>query len=228
MNLLCGTHIRLTSEAKEALDGCLLIKKSVYSNALQATNILAAAESEAEQCVNNAKNYAENIVDRAQAECDQLRSRAYEEGLENSSEELNRVYKEFLEVSSKYLDKLNCQIANYIQDAITTIVSEFDDKVIVQNIVNNANNEILKNSTARLWVSPDVYQTLEGGNQFGSNIEVYEDSSLSKNECRLDNGSIVITGSAESQINSMILSLKENLKFVNQKLMTTFPIDPSN
>lgn len=185
-----------------------------------------------EEIINNAQEEAEHILEEARNKAEEIKKEAYQEASKAGYDE---GYKSALADVEEQKDKLKLQKDKMIQDyqeqlnqmepmlvdAITTVVQNVfkvkfeDNRNIILHLIKIALGQIESNKDFIIKVSKADYpfvlkykEVLDKSNTKDSNINIVEDSSLSKNQCLIETDGGVFDCSLDVQLDNLTKTLK--------------------
>lgn len=185
-----------------------------------------------EEIIKNAQEEAEQILEEAKGQAEEIKKEAYQEASKAGYDE---GYKSALADVKEQKDKLELQKDKMIQDyqeqlnqmepmlvdAITTVVQNVfkvkfeDNRNIIVHLIKIALGQIESNKDFIIKVSKSDYpfvlkykEVLDKSNTKDSNINIVEDSSLSKNQCLIETDGGVFDCSLDVQLDNLTKTLK--------------------
>jgi flagellar assembly protein FliH len=183
--------------------------------------ILKNAQEEAEQILEEAKSQAEAIKKEAYQEASQTGyDEGYKSALSDVKEQKDKLELQKDKMIQDYQEQLN-QMEPMLVDAITTVVQNVfkvkfeDNRNIIVHLIKIALGQIESNKDFIIKVSKADYpfvlkykEVLDKSNTKDSNINIVEDSSLSKNQCLIETDGGVFDCSLDVQLDNLTKTLK--------------------
>lgn len=193
---------------------------------------LAVARETAASIVSNARQEAERIIEEAKAQAQDMKTAAVESGTNEgravANEELEKQKKalsdEFAARKEKLENEYNELYEKMEPELVDTITQLFvkaihvigeDSSQLVIDLINNAMHNMDMGNSFIIRVSPDDYPfvTNHQGKIYCAmskdiTIDIFEDSSLEKNQCKIESEFGVYDCSLDIQMDNLIKEIK--------------------
>ncbi len=197
-----------------------------------AEDIISSAKKEAEEIVNSAYDEAEKMrgaaYDEAQSIKEQARKDGYQAGYDEGSgtafkeyeeknKELESMRASFEEEMRQREEDLINQTTNCMTDWLIKMVGVSIEGVegVLMYMINNAMHDLDNSRHFVIKVSPDDYSDISehkdeiyGALNPGIDLEIFEDSKLSKLQCIIETDNGVVDVGLDTQLDNLIKALK--------------------
>ncbi len=188
---------------------------------ITADNIIAQANSEAEQILRSAKREADAMWEKAYTEA---KRDGYDAGVKEGRMEIERMRNEFLkekkQQQSEYVELLENMekdlvgIMLEVFEKVTKVLSA-DKKDIMVHLIDNALNHIESSKEFVVRVSKDDYQFVAKHKEFlqeavpqNGSLEIVKDATLERNQCLIETDGGIFDCSLDVQLENLIMDVK--------------------
>lgn len=186
----------------------------------------------AEMKIAQAKQEAQVIIDEAKKEAERLKIETieeakklgYEEGLEQGKIELSNQIAQYEEEKKKLHQEYESMVKNlepFMVEVITTLIQKItgimieNKKDIIFYLVDKAMKRMDLSTEYKIKVSKEDFEYMESRKddlirdlKKDVNLEIEEDSKLTKNQCLIETENQVIDCSLDTQLNNLITDIK--------------------
>ena len=185
-----------------------LVKASEVATVKSATDIIAAAESEAAR-----------IREDAKAAFEAEKKRGYEKGLQDGKLEIAMQKLEQVDQSVAFMESVEGKMADIVMKALKSCVEEIGDKEMVVNIVRKTMNAVIRTQRhVTLKVAPEMVQSVKEhvaalriDYPTVESFDVVEDPRLKGPACILETEAGVADASVDTQLAAIERSLGRHL-----------------
>ncbi|MBR1597471.1 MAG: hypothetical protein IJ661_01000 [Lachnospiraceae bacterium] len=201
-----------------------------------AQDIINSANNEAQKIINNAHDEAEKLRGEAYEEARSIREQAKEEGYQEGYNEGANAASQEYEEKNKELDNRISEFENEMEAGKEELIKEATNRMtdwlmqmvphitgvsidgahnVLLYMINNAMRDLDNSRHFIIKVSPDDYNdVLEKKNEIygalnpGIDMEIFEDSKLSKLQCMIETDNGIVDISLDAQLDNLIKALK--------------------
>ena len=185
-----------------------LVKASEVATVKSATDIIAAAESEAAR-----------IREDAKAAFEAQKKQGYEKGLQDGKLEIAMQKLEQVDQSVAFMESVEGKMADIVMKALKSCIEEIGDKEMVVNIVRKTMNAVIRTQRhVTLKVAPEMVQAVKEhvaalriDYPTVESFDVVEDPRLKGPACILETEAGVADASVDTQLAAIERSLGRHL-----------------
>ena len=184
-----------------------LVKATDASAVINAQELIAAAEAEAER-----------IREAAKLAFEEERKRGYEKGLEDGKAAIVARKLELLDESVKFMESVEGRMVDVVMKALKKCVMEIGDRELVVQIVRKVMNAVVRNQRQiTLKVAPDMVEVVRGRLDeilkeypLLDEINIQEDARLKGASCMLETEAGIADASVDTQLAAIENSLRKH------------------
>lgn len=168
------------------------------------------AHLEAQEIIQQARNEAQRILSEAVTHYQDERTRAYEDGMEQSRQEASEHMIELISRSVDYFASVEDTMVRLVLKSVRKILDDFDDTELVMKLVRNALNAVGGQKRITLRISPEqkdsveerIHRLLASYPNVGF-VDVVADRRLTKGGCVVESEVGVVDASLETQLSAL-------------------------
>lgn len=188
-----------------------LIKKNEFDEMLDVVSILKEAENKANCIIDGATKKAIKIEEHARIAAKKLGDTTYESSVELARIEMFSEMTELSAMAHKFISESESKLIELVTESVAEIVSNFDDRLLVKELVRKGMLQFESTTKIDLWVSPEMCAQVDEGLTsllLPTVLSVRSDSNLTGSMCRLDNGRMVLDGNISEQVEAVRIAMK--------------------
>ncbi|MFT5083258.1 MAG: type III secretion protein L [Lentisphaeria bacterium] len=187
---------------------------------IQSKKILEAHEylgyKEAQDVLDRARKSAEIMDEKARNAYETLEEEGYEAGLDRANEEAMKRMISNVERAGKYLNDIECDIAEMVIMAVRDILGEFDEVELARRMVHKLCSVVQERQNLILRVDVGSFMAVSSALEQYQNdfpkLKIISDSHLANGSFVLESDMEIIDGSVNGQIDVLKRALEKHFR----------------
>jgi type III secretion protein L len=191
--------IQIIDKKIEINPACKILKKKDYITYLNAADIIASAQKQ-----------AQTIIEEAKVKYEQEKQRGYNDGVNASKVDQSEQHMEFVRKTISYLSNIENTIADIIVKGIKKIIGDLDTDKVALNLVKSVLKNLRNEKMIKVRISSDEYdyvnehmKSITSEYKTVQFIDLVSDHRLKAGDCILESELGVIDSSLDIQIEAL-------------------------